>query len=445
MIHQLLDALRAHPEIAQWTVRHQQTREWQHYLIQNQPEATRDVHQELYIVTLCHSHPGPDGRAMMGKATVTLTAADREQIAAQLDAGLRIAAMTSNLPWTQPSATAWPDVPLHDEETLLDPLAAIERMAEQLQVAVAQEPQIRLSAAEFFFEERFTRLYSSAGIEVEERGTQFVLELVLLAAAATGDAAAAVDETEHFVIEKRRRLADLDVADLVADIARNARDSLVAQLPQTWNGPVVLDHNTLYELFEPAINRADAQAKFMGISPAKIGAPFLGEREVVGEPLHLALASDLPYGVRSHRFDEEGVPGQTVEVVTAGTFRRFHGGQRFADYLGVPATGEGGNLVIGPGTQAADVLLQGPLFYIVAFSAMMPNGFTGDFAAEIKLGYYIDEHGVRTPVKGGSLTGNLFDALTAAQFAREVRFMGRSEVPTVIRFNRHVTIAGENQ
>jgi predicted Zn-dependent protease len=75
----------------------------------------------------------------------------------------------------------------------------------------------------------------------------------------------------------------------------------------------------------------------------------------------------------------------------------------------------------------------GPIYQLVAFSWLNPDELTGDFVAEIKLGYRM-EHGQSTPIKGGSLSGNLFDALAAAHFSREMQCTGSYLGPAALRF-----------
>jgi len=432
---QLIDKLNAHKEVAQWSLLHKITREWQHYVIGERPEATREVTNEQYVVTLYHEHPGADGPAM-GTADVTLTAADFDHLDAKIAEGVLVASLTSNRPWSLPEPAEFPQVPLADEESLQDPLGALERLGERLAAAVRKEEQIRLSAAEFYFVAHETKIYNKKGAAGKQTETDVLLELVLLANNGVEE------ETEHFVVEERRRIQDLKVEKIVAENAANARNSLTAGLPKTWSGPVVIDHSQLSALFEPVLFRVSGEAKHMKLSHASIGDSFLGELELKGEPLRLTISSTLPYGVLSRSFDKEGVPGQETTAVEGGTFRQFLATQRYADYLGVPATGGRGNLVLGTGETPEAELLKGPLYYVTAFSAMMPNPFTGDFAAEIKLGFYIDEHGSSTPVKGGSLTGNLFEALADCRYAQERVFTGKYQGPTMVRFNSAVSLAG---
>jgi len=58
---------------------------------------------------------------------------------------------------------------------------------------------------------------------------------------------------------------------------------------------------------------------------------------------------------------------------------------------------------------------------------------SGNFGMEVRLGYEVGPGGER-PITGGSLTGNLFEALAAARMARETRQLASYAGPVAIRF-----------
>jgi PmbA protein len=150
----------------------------------------------------------------------------------------------------------------------------------------------------------------------------------------------------------------------------------------------------------------------------------------------------LPFATRSATFDDEGLPGQRTLIVERGVLSRFWATERYAEYLQIPATGRFGNMEIAAGSSAFDSLFdgEGPLYHIVAFSAMSPDPITGDFVGEIRLGYEI-RNGQSLPIKGGSISGNLFDVLAAAQLSQDVVFLGDYLGPRGMRFDK-VTVAG---
>ena len=84
-----------------------------------------------------------------------------------------------------------------------------------------------------------------------------------------------------------------------------------------------------------------------------------------------------------------------------------------------------------------------PHVEVVAFSWFNPDGVTGEFASEIRLGYVVNGD-KRTPFKGGMLVGNVLDALADVRWSAETGFYGDYQGPTTARFAQ-LTVAGEKR
>jgi predicted Zn-dependent protease len=143
-----------------------------------------------------------------------------------------------------------------------------------------------------------------------------------------------------------------------------------------------------------------------------------------------------PFGVRTSAWDHYGSPARNALLIEDGVFQRPWADTRYAQYLGVEPTGDIGNLTVGRGATSLEQLrstAHGPVYEVVAFSWFNPDPTTGDFSAEIRLGYRHDASGVR-PIKGGSLVGNIFAAFGDARFSAEPFTDGVYYGPAAIRF-----------
>jgi predicted Zn-dependent protease len=80
------------------------------------------------------------------------------------------------------------------------------------------------------------------------------------------------------------------------------------------------------------------------------------------------------------------------------------------------------------------------VLYVRSFSWLTPDFARGNFSSEVRVGY-LHENGRRTPVKGGSVSGNVFKALGAARHARETVFRGDYLGPVAVRFEG-LTVTG---
>jgi PmbA protein len=311
---------------------------------------------------------------------------------------------------------------------------------ERIQAAVAKHPAVRLTAAECFGEVQTTHLVNSRGIDAEQESTEVNLEIVL-------HARKGEQEAEIFDEITRRRISDLDLETVIEARVQMTLDTLEAQPPNSWQGPVVLRNEALTiflagDQFNGSViqTRASAASKYSGFSAWEIGKSVF-QGEVQGDPLTVWANRELPFGVISNRFDGEGQAAQRVQLIRENELTAFVAGQRYADYLKIPATGGFGNIEIAAGTTPASDLLSEPYVEVVQFSWFNPDTITGDFATEIRFGYVVQD-GKRTPFKGGQLIGNYMDALANVRWSSETGFFGGYLGPHTARFDR-LKIAGE--
>jgi PmbA protein len=269
------------------------------------------------------------------------------------------------------------------------------------------------------------------------------MELTLLARGAD-------DETEYFRQSESRRLADLRLETAVSEGARLARDKLRAVTPATREGPVVIEGEALHQLMTGQTTgvlgaylfQASARTAYERISRFEIGEPVYAGRELGGEPLTLRSNARRPFGTSSYRFDSDGLAAQDLLVIEDGILRARSATQRYAHYLGLPATGRPGVTEIRAGTTPIAKLLDGgePVLHVLDFAAANVEAVSGDFGMEIRVGYEVGPGGTR-PITGGSVTGNLFEGMADARFSSETAEFATYVGPAAIRFES-LQIAG---
>jgi PmbA protein len=444
MLEEIVAALGRHQGVSDWSLLRRRSREVQLYLIAHEVESQREVVNEEFDLEVFNDHPAPDGSAARGVASLKLVPADAGRIQERLDDAVLMASLVHNPPYSLAGPADYPQLPLADPEltAAAGATGAAGRFAEELWGLVQREPGVRLSAAELFLTYSEVELRNSRGVRAESDGTRVMTELVLLARS-NGGGAGGTQEAEHFRDLRCRRLADLHLPHAVAEAARAARDTLRAQAPRTRTGPVVLCGEALIPLFGAYTSQASAGTAYMKLSRFEVGQSIYGDQPPTGERLTLRANALRPFGLASHRFSADGVPGQDVLLIEDGALRARHATQRYAQYLGLPATGEPGDTEVGTGATALAGLLEGGSVYqVVGFSAPDVDPITGDFGSEIRLGYEVTPQG-RRPIKGGSVSGNVFEAFREARFSRELLEQGEYAGPAGVRFES-LRVSGED-
>ena len=186
--------------------------------------------------------------------------------------------------------------------------------------------------------------------------------------------------------------------------------------------------------------RTGAYAAYQKLAALAMGETVHhGERR--GEALSLESDGLVAFGLSTAPFDDEGIPSRRLAVVRDGEVAARWATQQYAEYLGMEATGAFANTRVGCGTRSrAELLADGPVLEVVAFSAFDPDSVTGDFGAEVRLGY-LHGAGGPVPVKGGSVSGNVFQALARAWYSKEEATHEAYVGPAAVRLEE-LSIAG---
>ncbi len=444
MLQRSVEAVCKEEGVHDWLARHICKTSTQYYVIGSHPESRRQVQNEKVVLTIMNDHTPADGGQgkVRGEAELTVLPGDLYDEAGlqqKLSQTVFTARLADNPLYGLPAPSDYPTVDLADPVVQSRPQQVAEDLVQGLLNALAGEKDVRLSSAEAFIEETQIQLQNSRGCQGHQTRTSVLLDWVLLAASRD-------DEMESHIAIERRRAADLDVSALVQRHAQYARDALVATPPRTGTFAVVVSDEALEELlvsesYSPLIYRSSAQLKYQRMTPWEVGASVLAPKPGA-DAFTMHSHALLPFGTRSGAFDDEGLACQRLPIIDHGVLSRFWAEQRYAEYLGTPATGTFGNMEVAAGAHPYSALLDGDatLYHIVAFSAMSPDPLTGDFVGEIRLGYELTAGRAR-PIRGGSISGNLFDVLTDAQLSRETVFLGDYLGPRAMRF-AHVTVAG---
>lgn len=433
--------------IEQWQVTELRTRRLERYLTFLRPESEREAAAVRWQVWI--ALPAVDG--LQGEAAFTLTPAhggpDLRQL---LDQAVEAARSAPNPAWTLPGpgepgvAHAWHGgiVASHvsggastaaqmavandflaDQSITRDPSGALDGQLGGFAAAVAAAPWVRPSAIELFSRIEDRRLVNSRDLDLSERRTRCYVEYVLLHRPAGGE------EVEFYDHAEAQSLADLHLGARVAEAAACLRDGAGAGLPGPGVQPVVIAGEYLAGLLGWYAAHADAALHARGISALRLDAPVL--QRSGGDRLELASDATVP-SLAAYRFDEHGYAAARQPLVEADVLTGLHGSGRWMQRLGRTPHGQLATLVAQPGKQPLAALRQGAL-EVVRFSEFHPRHDTGSFSGEIRFGWLHGADGSRRPVRGGSVSGVLREAMAEARFSRETATVGGYHGPQAAR------------
>ena len=406
----ILAPLRSTARAAQWQATEVRSTRHERYLTFLRPESEREVEATRWQLWL--ALPAQAGK--QGEATFTLGAGDGvEALHERLRTALAAAEAAPNPAWTLPVAGAMDSaVQAADPAAFADrgvagaPEAALDGLIRAYRDTAAATPWVRPSTLELFATIEDRRLVTSGGLDLRERRTRLYAEFVLLHRPGSGD------EVEFFDRGEASTADGLDLARRVSEAAACVRDGAAARPTPAGIMPVVIAGDYLGEMLDYYRYHADAAAQ--------------------------ALASDptVP-SLAAYAFDAHGYAPQRQELIANDHLVGVCGDGRWMQALKRAPRGAAGTLVVPPGAQPLAGLLRaatGPgVLEVVRFSEFHPREDTGAFSGEIRLAYLHRPDGTRVPVKGGSVTGTLGEALAEARFSQEVATAGGYHGPRAVR------------
>lgn len=449
MIDDVIAALEKDRRFSAWQVTEVRGRSTQRYQVFDSVESRRVVESRVCDVRVHVQHEGADA-GKLGESS--FIAVDARTLLGALDAAFARARLVKNKAWVFPSpasASASGSASLAGAATpvrAVDPKIveaahdAAEDVGNTIVAAVKQRTTsaspVELAASEVFCDYRRIHLKNSNGLDLTREETSAYTEYVLLAKGRANG-----DELEVYQSRRARDLRELAIDEQIDDDVLAVRAGADAVLPETALCDVVIGGAGTEEIFDAFVAHASGASAFDGWSRLKEGASVV---TVTGDALTLSSDATIPGGLGTFSFDDVGLPGRRMDIIVDGVFKQRACDQRYACWLGVPATGTWGNTVVAPGKSSESELLvpaspSRPLYHLLRFSQLSPHATTGAFSGEIRFGWRIDIDAAgkitKRAIRGGSVSGIVFDSFVRARFSKETAVRGRTHGPRVVRFD----------
>ena len=136
-------------------------------------------------------------------------------------------------------------------------------------------------------------------------------------------------------------------------------------------------------------------------------------KPVFSSNIHIDDIPDIPRGLASGTFDDEGVKTQRRAIVEAGVLQGYFLGSYSARKLGMQTTGNAGgnhNLILRPGDLDFNGLLKkmGRGLLVTELLGQGVNHVTGDYSRGAA-GFWVEHGEIQYPVEEITIAGNLKD------------------------------------
>ena len=301
-------------------------------------------------------------------------------------------------------------------------------------ISEKSDGRVSLSLNSFEYHTTFSKkhLQTSIGVKKSYQKDTSYMECIITAKDNNSQ-----EETEHIVYKKINDFYEFDYKSFFGEQAQYARDTILAVKPEEFKGIFCLGEISTPDFFLPeppnnsAIMFSSGALKYQKISNYEEGNEIVKAKK---DTLTVHLNPLLKDNNASAPFDFNGISGQNLSIIENGVFKQFYSDIRNASYLNIKPTGPMGSIVVQEGKKSIKELCDEKEYVeIVNFGWFNPDITSGNFSAEVRLGYILKD-GKKTPFKGGLFTGNIFKLLEDCELSKEVIEEAGYKGPKAIKF-----------
>lgn len=423
MKNKIITELNNNTDVSDWIIQENEEIKTESYFVGIQQESFRTVESHYCRVTVFNRH-----NSSIGYTTFRIASPENTAIRSAIEEGVFIAKGISNPDFTLPVPAEYPEIPMVDPEIRENPKAIHETNHGTLdQIAGNLVSGLKLASAELHLGFTRTLICSSSGLDGEQEESTVIFDTVLVSDTKQG-------QSEQLVVVRRRKYTDIDITGEIEKNSQYALDKTIRNLAPSGKFPVVFHAAVAKLLLTPFVGHSSMDFRMKKISRFNHGEPVFSSVEK--DQFTFIADAIIPMGISSTRFSGFGIPGQQTTIIRDGISVSNWGPHDIASWLNMNPTGSFGNMVVKAGSTVADDIVHDmtPGLEVVAFSDLIPNAVTGDFMAEIRFGYWIEE-GNKIPVTGGVVAGNVFEIFQNATFSRETTVQGNYHGPELIKFD----------
>ena len=361
----------------------------------------------LHVLLTVYKDFELDGKKYRGSATCKISPQDSENIIKQKIADSVFAAGFVKNEWypLPKNAECKLDCKI-EHKKLLDSLLKMKNS-----VYAKNETKANINSVEFFASSTYVEVVNSEGVDVAFIENKNEAEVITDAKGS--------EEVEVYGYEAYGKVNEASLKEVVSEQLKNTEERAIAKKAEHIDSiNVILRGSAVPSFFNFYITQTSSSNVYSGQSRAKKGENFQGN--VKGDALNISLEPNLENAVHCASYDREGNHLKSTVLYENGVVKTYHGGMRFAHYLGIETTGNIANVEVQKGSLSYNEQMKAkPYLEILMFSDFFMDATTGNFGGEFRLARYFD--GKETHIiTGGSISGNMFKVQSEMYFSKEL-------------------------
>jgi len=386
--------------------------EW--YLVGDRLDTARSLEISTYSLTLYVDSGQGDEKTRGAYSLAIQPSADGAELRSAIERGVRAAKGIKNAWYPLPDAEASQAAPAMPPNPFA--AAAPEEAMPALKAALYArdgEGGSRINSLELYLSRIDERIVNSRGIDRRYSRYKGSCEYIVNASSPGKDEVELYGELEFAEPDLER------LGSALGDKLKQARDRLEATpTPDCAGLPVLFKAELAEKIYSYWFEACQNAAAYQKTAPFSLGESVGAEGKGV-DPISLKALPYLAGSPRSAPYDADGMALMPVDCIRADRLERLIGPMKYAYYLKQSPTGALPLFELSGGAHSERDLAATPHLEATSFSDFFVDPTTGDFGGELRLGYLYRD-GMRRPVSGGPITGNLAENRGAIKLSREL-------------------------
>ncbi len=418
MTEHIISILKEYPSVSDYKINETSTVSYETFFVHRKLETVRSTSTTDRTVTVYVDHDGKRGDSVFSVYASTSDEELREKIALAVEK----ATLVNNEPYTLPEKEALCDeIPSNMSEYAMKDLAyEISRAC----FDADEEEGGSINALEIFINKISVRIVNSRGIDKEERKYRAMVEAI--PTWTEGGESVELYESYYFSMFDYEAVK-AEICGKMHEVRDRYHAVKPAEMPVC---PVVLNAPEIASMLW-SITEELNYAQVYAHSNAYEKGTCLQNSAV--DKLNLTMKGKIEGGIGNSLFDADGVTLVDTTVIRDGIVTAYYGGNRFAQYLGEPITGNLPCMELACGSTTVDEIEAQPYFECVSMSGLQVDIYNDYIGGEVRLAYYYDGTR-RIPLTGISISGKLSDALNSLVLSREVETRNLYRGPVKAKF-----------
>ena len=275
-----------------------------------------------------------------------------------------------------------------------------------------QLPNGSLNSVEVFINKHTEQIINSRGLDK----TQVRYDAMVEAIPTYNGSAQSVELYEQY------NFGSLDVEALRREISEKmeqVKARYEAKAPESsLSCPVVLNLQEVSELMREIAWDLNYSSVYSKSNLFKKGDAI--QKEILGDPISITMAGQIPGCVRSRCFDSDGLSLGSVRLVENGKAVNYFGANRYGQYLDEVPTGALPCLCLDPGSAE---MPEGQWLEVISMSGLQVDLYSDYIGGEIRLAYLHSPEGI-CPITGISISGSVSEALSKIRLSTDTATFG---------------------